>query len=207
MHLGERRDHRPGAPPVGGTGGCSSLSAVNGAGPGTGAAAATGRGAAAGRSRPAAPGAGAGCGAFAAALPSGCHRRHRLRRGAPASSSATAPGPNPVFVTASADAGGFGPSRSTGTPAAFAALQALLHGVDHRLVPADLPQRGVDVGDRLLTGRAQLPGHQRADRRVPGAPLQRQQGVRTRYGAPAAAPPLAVGQSTTGSLGPAVSGV
>ena len=35
----------------------------------------------------------------------------------------TAPGPKPVVFTASADAGGRTPSRSTGTPAAFAALR------------------------------------------------------------------------------------
>jgi hypothetical protein len=37
--------------------------------------------------------------------------------------AATDPGPKPVVVTASAEGGGLGPSRSTGTPAALAALR------------------------------------------------------------------------------------
>ena len=113
--------------PVGGAGGCSSLSVVSGAGPSAGAAA-------------------------PAAAPTGArHRRRPCRRradhrcrptplrpwhrpcragwtagtgfaGGTAFFAGTDAGPNPVLVTASAEAGGFGPSRSTGTPAALAAF-------------------------------------------------------------------------------------
>ena len=79
-------------------------------------------------------------------------------------------------------------------------VQPLLHRVDHRFVPADLPQGGVDVGDGLLTGGTQLAGHQRAHRGVAGAPLQRQQGVRAADCASVTGPgpALAVDQSLTG---------
>jgi hypothetical protein len=59
-------------------------------------------------------------GTTAAALPSGLTAGTGLGGGTGAF-GATEAGPKPVVVTASADAGGRGPSRSTGTPTAFAA--------------------------------------------------------------------------------------
>src|SRR6266536_4567781 len=58
-------------------------------------------------------------------------------------------------------------------------LQPLLDRVDRRLVPADLLQGGIDLGDGLLAGRLQLRGDEGADGRVAGVPLQREDGMRT----------------------------
>src|SRR5450755_1585259 len=106
---------------VGGAGGCSSLSAVNGAG--TVGAAALAAGAVVGPVPDAAalPRLPTGLAAPAPALPNGLTGGTGFAGGT-GFFAATDPGPKPVFVTASANAGGFGPSKSTGTPAALAAL-------------------------------------------------------------------------------------
>jgi hypothetical protein len=56
-----------------------------------------------------------------------------------------------------------------------------------RLVPADLPQGGVDLDDGLRAGRLLPRGHEGADGRFAGAPLQRQDGMWTDNGARAVA--------------------
>ena len=95
---------------------------------------------------------------------------------APASSAAPTSGPNPVVVTASADARRLRPPvQVDGHPGRLRRLQPLLDGLDRRLVAAHLPQRRVDVGDRLRARRPHPRRHQRAHGRVPRGPLQRQQ--------------------------------
>ena len=113
-----------GRTPVGRTGGCSSASAANGAGAAPIAAAfveALGTAPSAAGFAPALACAirGSGLGRSPAERTDRRHllrRGHRLLRG-------HGPGPKPVVFTASAEAGGRTPSRSTGTPAAFAALR------------------------------------------------------------------------------------
>ena len=169
---------------LGGTGGCSSASAASGAGAvATSRRSTDHRRAGSAAPLPFPPGAVF----FAPARPSGLTAGTFLGGGT-GFFAGTAPGPKPVVVTASADAGGRTPSRSTGTPAAFAALQALLDSVGGRFVTPQLTQCAVDVRNRLIAGKLHPTGQQGVHRRIAGCPLQRQHRPRSRRKRPVPRP-------------------
>ena len=108
-----------GRTPLGGTGGCNRASAAPSAVPADGPSVEA-------PSEPVFPrpdpvDGPAGAAFFAPARPSGL-TAGTFFGGGTAFLAGTLPGPNPVVVTASAEAGGRIPSRSTGTPTAFAAF-------------------------------------------------------------------------------------
>ena len=65
-------------------------------------------------------------------------------------------------------------------PGGLRRLEARLYGVGGRLVPTQLAQRAVDVGDRLVTGKTHPAGHQGLDRLIPRRSLQGQRRSRPR---------------------------